>query len=115
MVQSLEKLEDSVTKTNQSSQKAKKEVKIQKMETLVENKKYDEESKVVQLNVEKKAEPSPSAKRIIAENNIDITNIHGTGRRGQILKSDLIGLMGLSPAIDKRFQDKGPEETSENV
>ena len=101
---------DSVAKTNQSSQKAKKEVKIQKMETHVENKKYDEESKVVQLNVEKKIEPSPSAKRIIAENNIDITNIHGTGRRGQILKSDLIGLMGLSPAIDKRFQDKGPEE-----
>ena len=101
---------DSVAKTNQSSQKAKKEVKIQKMETLVENKKYDEQSKVVQLNVEKKTEPSPSAKRIIAENNIDITNIHGTGRRGQILKSDLIGLMGLSPAIDKRFQDKGPEE-----
>ena len=101
---------DSVAKTNQTSQKAKKEVKIQKMETLVENKKYDEQSKVVQLNVEKKIEPSPSAKRIIAENNIDITNIHGTGRRGQILKSDLIGLMGLSPAIDKRFQDKGPEE-----
>ena len=101
---------DSVAKTNQTSQKAKKEVKIQKMETHVENKKYDEESKVVQLNVEKKIEPSPSAKRIIAENNIDITNIHGTGRRGQILKSDLIGLMGLSPAIDKRFQDKGPEE-----
>ena len=101
---------ESVAKTNQTSQKAKKEVKIQKMETLVENKKYDEESKVVQLNVEKKTEPSPSAKRIIAENNIDITNIHGTGRRGQILKSDLIGLMGLSPAIDKRFQDKGPEE-----
>ena len=101
---------DSVAKTNQVSQKAKKEVKIQKMETLVENKKYDEESKVVQLNVEKKTEPSPSAKRIIAENNIDITNIHGTGRRGQILKSDLIGLMGLSPAIDKKFQDKGPEE-----
>ena len=101
---------DSEAKTNQTSQKAKKEVKIQKMETLVEDKKYDEESKVVQLNVEKKIEPSPSAKRIIAENNIDITNIHGTGLRGQILKSDLIGLMGLSPAIDKRFQDKGPEE-----
>ena len=73
-------------------------------------KKYDEESKVVQLNIEKKAEPSPSAKRIIAENNIDITNIHGTGRRGQILKSDLVGLMGLSPGVDKKFQDKGPEE-----
>ena len=60
---------DSVAKTNQASHEVKREVRIQKMETLVENKKYDAESKVVQLNVEKKAEPSPSAKRIIAENN----------------------------------------------
>ena len=99
---------EAVTNTNQVSKEAKSEVKTQKKEALVE--KRDEESKVVQLNVEKKAEPSPSAKRIIAENNIDITNIHGTGRRGQILKSDLVGLMGLSPGVDKKFQDKGPEE-----
>ena len=100
---------DTVTNKNQASQEVKSEVKIQKKEHLLK-KKDDKESKVVQLNVEKKAEPSPSAKRIIAENNIDITNIHGTGRRGQILKSDLIGLMGLSPGVDKKFQDKGPEE-----
>ncbi len=101
---------DSVAKKNQVSQELKREVKTQKKETLTENKKNDEVSKVVQLNIEKKVESSPSAKRIIAENNIDITNIHGSGRRGQILKSDLIGLMGLSPGVDKKFQDKGPEE-----
>ena len=99
---------EAVTNKNQVSQEVKNEVKIQKKDAIVEKK--DEESKVVQLNIEKKAEPSPSAKRIIAENNIDITNIHGTGRRGQILKSDLVGLMGLSPGVDKKFQDKGPEE-----
>ena len=99
---------EAVTNKNQVSQEVKSEVKIQKKDAIVEKK--DEESKVVQLNIEKKAEPSPSAKRIIAENNIDITNIHGTGRRGQILKSDLIGLMGLSPGVDKKYQDKGPEE-----
>ena len=99
---------EAVTNKNQVSQEVKSEVKIQKKDAIVEKK--DEESKVVQLNIEKKAEPSPSAKRIIAENNIDITNIHGTGRRGQILKSDLIGLMGLSPGVDKKFQDNGPEE-----
>ena len=99
---------EAVTNKNQVSQEVKSEVKIQKKDAIVEKK--DEESKVVQLNIEKKAEPSPSAKRIIAENNIDITNIHGTGRRGQILKSDLVGLMGLSPGVDKKFQDKGPEE-----
>ena len=99
---------ETVINTDQATKEAKIEVKIQKRKELVE--KIDEESKVVQLNVEKKVEPSPSAKRIIAENNIDITNIHGTGRRGQILKSDLIGLMGLSPGVYKKFQDKGPEE-----
>jgi len=99
---------EAVTNKNQVSQEVKSEVKIQKKDAIVEKK--DEESKVVQLNIEKKAEPSPSAKRIIAENNIDITNIHGTGRRGQILKSDLVGLMGLSPGVDKKFQDKGSEE-----
>ena len=101
---------ESVSKINQTSQSANKEIKIKKEEELISNKKMDEEPKVVQLNIEKKAEPSPSAKRIIAENKIDISTIHGSGRRGQILKSDLIGLMGISPGVDKKLQDRGPEE-----
>mgnify|MGYP001418937315 FL=1 len=102
---------DSASNTNQAAKEIKQKVKIEKKEEKeIENKKNDDEPNVVQLNIEKKTEPSPSAKRIIAENNIDITNIHGSGRRGQILKSDLIGLMGLSPGVNKKFQDKGPEE-----
>ena len=102
---------DSASNTNQASQEIKQKVKIEKKEEKqIVNKKNDDEQNVVQLNIEKKTEPSPSAKRIIAENDIDITNIHGSGRRGQILKSDLIGLMGLSPGVNKKFQDKGPEE-----
>ena len=102
---------DSASNTNQAAQEIKQKVKIEKKEEKeIENKKNDDEQNVVQLNIEKKTEPSPSAKRIIAENNIDTTNIHGSGRRGQILKSDLIGLMGLSPGVHKKFHDKGPEE-----
>ena len=102
---------DSASNTNQAAQEIKQKVKIEKKEEKeIENKKNDDEQNVVQLNIEKKTEPSPSAKRIIAENNIDTTNIHGSGRRGQILKSDLVGLMGLSPGVNKKFQDKGPEE-----
>ena len=102
---------DSASNTNQATKEIKQKVKIEKKEEKqIVNKKNDDEQNVVQLNIEKKTEPSPSAKRIIAENNIDITNIHGSGRRGQILKSDLIGLMGLSPGVNKKFQDKGPEE-----
>ncbi len=93
----------------------KKEDKIEKInpkkEEVILKTEVKEEPKVVQLNVEKKlAETSPAAKRVIVENNIDITNIHGSGKRGQILKSDLIGLMGISPGLDKKFQEKGPEE-----
>jgi len=73
-------------------------------------KKEKEEEKVIQLNVERKSEPSPAAKRIIEENKIDISSVQGSGRRGQILKSDLIGLMGVNPGLDKKFQEKGPEE-----
>ena len=102
---------DSASNTNQAAKEIKQKVKVEKKEEKqIVNKKNDDEQNVVQLNIEKKTEPSPSAKRIIAENNIDITNIHGSGRRGQILKSDLIGLMGLSPGVNKKFQDKGPEE-----
>jgi len=70
-----------------------------------------EPAKVVPINLEKKSvDPSPAAKRVITENNLDVSNIQGTGKRGQILKSDLIGLMGVNPGLDKKFQDKGPEE-----
>ena len=94
-------------------------VNVQKTEKKVENvEKLDDKefgiqdkSKVVKLNVEKKSiETSPAAKRVIAENNLNISSIHGSGKRGQILKSDLIGLMGLSPARDKKFENSGPEE-----
>lgn len=104
----------------QSEPEEKKELNIEKKveakkETVKEQpiKELKEEvkpEKVVQLNVEKKPEPSPAAKRVIEENKIDISNLQGTGKRGQILKSDLIGLMGLNPGIDKKFQEKGPEE-----
>ena len=100
-----------VANINQMTKEIKQTAEIEtKEEEQIVSKKTDEEQNVVQLNIEKKTEPSPSAKRIIAENNIDITKIRGSGRRGQILKSDLIGLMGLSPGVDKKFQDKGPEE-----
>ncbi len=78
--------------------------------TLTKEQPIQETPKVVQLNVDKKADLSPSAKRIVEENRIDITKIQGTGKRGQILKSDLIGLMGMSPGVDAKFKEKGPEE-----
>ena len=86
---------------------------ISKKEELILEKEapQKETAKVVPINLEKKSvDPSPAAKRVITENNLDVSNIQGTGKRGQILKSDLIGLMGVNPGLDKKFQDKGPEE-----
>ena len=86
---------------------------ISKKEELILEKEapQKEAAKVVPINLEKKSvDPSPAAKRVIVENNLDVSSIQGTGKRGQILKSDLIGLMGVNPGLDKKFQDKGPEE-----
>ena len=86
---------------------------ISKKEELILEKEapQKEAANVVPINLEKKSvDPSPAAKRVIVENNLDVSSIQGTGKRGQILKSDLIGLMGVNPGLDKKFQDKGPEE-----
>ena len=86
---------------------------ISKKEELILEKEapQKEVAKVVPINLEKKSvDLSPAAKRVIVENNLDVSSIQGTGKRGQILKSDLIGLMGVNPGLDKKFQDKGPEE-----
>ena len=86
---------------------------ISKKEELILEKEapQKEAAKIVPINLEKKSvDPSPAAKRVIVENNLDVSSIQGTGKRGQILKSDLIGLMGVNPGLDKKFQDKGPEE-----
>ena len=94
----------------QSEESEKPKIEKIEVEQEIKPKPKQEEEKVIQLNVERKSEPSPAAKRIIEENKIDISSVHGTGRRGQILKSDLIGLMGVNPGLDKKFQEKGPEE-----
>ncbi len=78
--------------------------------TLINEKPTQETPKVVQLNADKNTQLSPSAKRIVEENRIDITKVQGTGKRGQILKSDLISLMGTNPGVGARFKEKGPEE-----
>ncbi|MDC0059562.1 2-oxoglutarate dehydrogenase complex dihydrolipoyllysine-residue succinyltransferase [Pelagibacteraceae bacterium] len=54
---------------------------------------------------------SPSVRKIVEENKIDITNIEGTGKAGRISKGDLLILMGNVPQPSKRKVTHGPEET----
>ena len=53
---------------------------------------------------------SPSVRKIVQENNIDVSNIKGTGKAGRISKGDLINVMGKTPQPSKRKITHGPEE-----
>jgi len=53
---------------------------------------------------------SPAVRKIVEENKIDIQSIKGTGKSGQILKGDLISLMGSAPKPFERKLKYGQEE-----
>ncbi len=53
---------------------------------------------------------SPAVRKIIEENKIDIQSVKGTGKSGQILKGDLISLMGSAPQPSERKLKYGQEE-----
>ena len=53
---------------------------------------------------------SPSVRKIVEEENIDISSIEGTGKAGRISKGDLINLMGNMPQPSKRKITHGLEE-----
>ncbi len=53
---------------------------------------------------------SPAVRKIVEENSIDINSIKGTGKSGQILKGDLINLMGSNPQASQRKLKYGQEE-----
>tara|TARA_B100001057_G_scaffold310644_1_gene310725 strand:- start:2757 stop:4055 length:1299 start_codon:yes stop_codon:yes gene_type:complete len=67
----------------------------------------DEKSK----SYEKKDEVlSPAVRKIVAENQIDIKTVKGSGKDGRVLKEDLIGLMGVNPPPSDRKIKYGQEE-----
>ena len=53
---------------------------------------------------------SPAVRKIVEENKIDIQSIKGSGKSGQILKGDLISLMGSAPQPSERKLKYGEEE-----
>ena len=94
-----------------SSPSKKKEEKQDKQETkVVEIKKEENISEKKTNNQNKKKELSPSVKRIINEKNINVESVDGTGKDGRILKGDLVGLMGFSPAPNTKKIEIGEEE-----
>ena len=53
---------------------------------------------------------SPAVRRIVSEKKIDLDKIKGTGKKGRILKEDIINLMNISPKPNERKIKFGPEE-----
>ena len=53
---------------------------------------------------------SPAVRKIVNENNIDISSIQGSGKDGRVLKGDLINLMGINPPPSERKIKYGQEE-----
>ena len=53
---------------------------------------------------------SPAVRKMVAENNINLDNIKGTGKAGRILKGDLITMMGANPQPNQRRIQYGEEE-----
>jgi len=53
---------------------------------------------------------SPAVRKIVVENKIDLEKIKGSGKEGRILKSDLIGMMGVNPQPSERKIKHGHEE-----
>ena len=53
---------------------------------------------------------SPAVRKIAEENQIDISNLKGSGKDGRISKGDLMNLMGSNPQPSTRRSSHGPEE-----
>ncbi len=76
-----------------------------KEEPLVLTKEISSKQKIISEKV-----LSPAVRKIVEENKIDIQSIKGTGKSGQILKGDLISLMGSAPQPSERKLKYGEEE-----
>ncbi len=80
-----------------------------KEEPLVLSDEVDDEKS--EVNIEKDNQTlSPSVRKMVNENNIDIKSVKGSGKDGRILKGDLINLMGVNPPPSERKIKYGQEE-----
>ena len=70
-----------------------------------------------EIKIDKKSEKiktdqplSPSVRKMVSENKIDIKSVKGSGKDGRVLKGDLINLMGANPKLSERKIKHGQEE-----
>ncbi|RUA18826.1 MAG: dihydrolipoyllysine-residue succinyltransferase [Alphaproteobacteria bacterium] len=78
---------------------------INNKDVIIEN---EIEKKYVPLKTKKNL--SPAVRKIAEENQIDLSNLEGSGKDGRISKGDLLNLMGNYPQPSTRRSSHGPEE-----
>ena len=86
------------------------------LDTLAENetrnsvRSLESEEKQKYVPPKTKQNLSPAVRKIAEENQIDISNLEGSGKDGRISKGDLLNLMGNNPQPSFRRTSQGPEE-----
>jgi len=71
-----------------------------------------EEAKVDKLTEKNESNKilSPAVRKIVIENKVDLNEVKGSGKKGRILKGDLISMMGTNPQPSERKKKYGQEE-----
>ena len=100
--------EENLTPPNKEPDIFEEEDEIDKEEPLVLTNEIKEENNQVKNNNTK--DLSPAVRKIVAENNIDIAKVKGSGKEGRVLKGDLLNLMGANPKPSERKIKYGQEE-----
>jgi len=105
------------------------EEKSKKEDVIKSNEQKDEQIETKIFDIEDKDEPlvltneikngkseilnnnlSPAVRKIVTEKNLKLEGIRGSGKRGAILKGDLLNLMNKTPEPNQRKIKYGPEE-----
>ena len=75
----------------------------------------------MKLKIDKKSEKikteqplSPSVRKIVSENKIDIQSVKGSGKDGRVLKGDLINLMGAKSKTIRKKNKAWSRRTNKN-
>jgi len=86
------------------------------LNTLVENEIRSKDTSLEYKERQKYVPPitkqnlSPAVRKIAEENELDISNLQGSGKDGRISKGDLLNLMDNNPQPSTRRSSHGPEE-----
>ena len=100
--------EENLTPPNKEPNIFEEENEIDEEEPLVLTNEIKEENNQVKNN--NTQDLSPAVRKIVAENNIDIEKVKGSGKEGRVLKGDLLNLMGANPKPSERKVKYGQEE-----